>query len=220
MSASDRADVTGATYTFLVNGVAPAGNWTAQFAKGERVRLRFINGSSMSIFDIRIPGLAMTVVAADGLHVKPVETDEFRLAAAETLDVIVTPEDQAYTIFAQSIDRSGFARATLAPRAGMAAPVPALGRPTRLKMSDMGHGAHAGHEAHADHAGAAATHEGHADHAGHGEQATSTDVTRSIIAVEHPARRRSVDRHAGGCPVGEARRPWHRPADDRSAYLA
>lgn len=178
MSASDRADVTGATYTYLVNGIPPAGNWTAQFASGERVRLRFINGSSMSIFDIRIPGLAMTVVAADGQHVQPVATDEFRLAAAETLDVVVTPADQAYTIFAQSIDRSGFARATLAPAAGMVAAVPALDRPTRLKMSDMGHGAHSGHAEHVDHAGHA-----------HG---APDEVARAIVVVEHPATERGL----------------------------
>ena len=179
MSPSDRADVTGATYTYLVNGATPAGNWTAQFAPGERVRLRFINGSSMSIFDIRIPGLELTVVAADGLHVKPVATDEFRLAAAETLDVVVTPADQAYTIFAQSIDRSGFARATLSPRAGMTAPVPPLDRPTRLAMSDMGHGDHAAHgeaaSAHAEH-GTSPPAQDHSAHAGH-----------SMVVIEHPA---------------------------------
>jgi CopA family copper-resistance protein len=197
MSASDRADVTGATYTYLVNGVSPGGNWTAQFTPGERVRLRFINGSSMSIFDVRIPGLEMTVVAADGLHVKPVTIDEFRLAAAETLDVIVTPSDAAYTLFAQSIDRSGFARATLAPRVGMVAPVPSLDRPTRLRMSDMGHGAHGAHGG-ASTPGAPAgqgvdEHAGHgaSEHAGHAGSAVAAPASSSIITIEHPATERT-----------------------------
>lgn len=127
MTPTDMADVSGATYTFLTNGATPAGNWTGLFKPGERVRLRFINGSAMSYFDVRIPGLKMTVVAADGQDVRPVEVDEFRIAVAETYDVIVEPaEDRAYTIFSQAMDRSGYARATLAPRPGMQADVPAL----------------------------------------------------------------------------------------------
>jgi CopA family copper-resistance protein len=107
MAATDLADVTGATYTYLMNGTAPAGNWTGVFRPGEKVLLRFINGSAMSYFDVRIPGLKMTVVAADGQYVHPVSVDEFRIAAAETFDVIVEPAGQdAYTIFAQSIDRT------------------------------------------------------------------------------------------------------------------
>jgi FtsP/CotA-like multicopper oxidase with cupredoxin domain len=138
MNPTDLADVSGATYTYLVNGTAPAGNWTGLFRPGERVRLRLINGSSNSIFDLRIPGLRLTVVAADGQDVDPVVVDELRLSAAETYDVIVTPTDhRAYTIFAQSIDRSGYARATLAPRAGMQADVPALDPRPRLAMRDM-----------------------------------------------------------------------------------
>jgi CopA family copper-resistance protein len=145
MSPTDRADVTGQTYTYLINGNTPAGNWTGVFRPGERIRLRFINAGAMSYFDVRIPGLKMTVVAADGQYVQPVAVDEFRLATAETLDVIVTPEaDQAYTVFAQSMDRSGYARATLAPALGMQAAVPALDRPVSLTMADMGHGAMAG----------------------------------------------------------------------------
>ena len=145
MSPTDRADVTGQTYTYLINGNTPAGNWTGLFRPGERIRLRFINAGAMSYFDVRIPGLKMTVVAADGQYVQPVAVDEFRLATAETLDVIVTPEaDQAYTVFAQSMDRSGYARATLAPALGMQAAVPALDRPVSLTMADMGHGAMAG----------------------------------------------------------------------------
>ena len=138
MNPTDLADVGGATYTYLVNGVTPAGNWTGDFRPGERVRLRLINGSSNSIFDLRIPGLRMQVVAADGQDIVPVDVDELRLSAAETYDVIVTPtEDRAYTVFAQSIDRSGYARATLAPRPGMQAEVPALDPRPRLAMSDM-----------------------------------------------------------------------------------
>ncbi|MEP7313789.1 MAG: copper resistance system multicopper oxidase, partial [Pseudomonadota bacterium] len=135
MNPTDRADVTGHTYTYLMNGNTPAANWTGLFTRGERIRLRFINGSSMSYFDVRIPGLRMTVVAADGQHVHPVSIDEFRIGAAETLDVIVTPDaDAAYTVFAQSMDRTGFARGTLAPRAGMQAAVPLPDRRTLLTL--------------------------------------------------------------------------------------
>ncbi|EHK67418.1 copper resistance system multicopper oxidase [Achromobacter arsenitoxydans] len=139
MNPSDLADVSGSTYTFLTNGATPAGNWTGLFTPGERVRLRFINGSAMTYFDVRIPGLKMTVVAADGQDVRPVEIEEFRIGVAETYDVIVEPrEDRAYTIFSQAMDRSGYARATLAPRAGMQAEVPALDRVQLLGMMDMG----------------------------------------------------------------------------------
>lgn len=139
MNPTDLVDVSGYTYTYLMNGVAPANNWTALFNRGERVRLRFINGSAMSIFDVRIPGLKLTVVAADGQDIEPVSVDEFRIATAETYDVIVEPkDDSAYTIFAQSIDRSGYARGTLAPRAGMTAEVPPLDPRPLLTMSDMG----------------------------------------------------------------------------------
>ena len=141
MSAADLADVTGYTYTYLMNGRAPAGNWTGLFTPGEKVRLRFINGSAMSYFDVRIPGLKMTVVAADGLPVRPVSVDEFRIAVAETFDVIVEPSGQdAFTIFAQAMDRTGFAAGTLATRAGLAAPVPDLDPRPVLTMADMGHG--------------------------------------------------------------------------------
>jgi CopA family copper-resistance protein len=139
MDPSDLLDVSGATYTYLMNGEAPAGNWTGLFKRGERVRLRFINGSSMSFFDVRIPGLSMTVIAADGQDVEPVSVDEFRIGTAELYDVIVQPaEDRPYTIFAQAMDRSGFARGTLSPQPGLAAPVPSLDAPTRLQMRDMG----------------------------------------------------------------------------------
>jgi CopA family copper-resistance protein len=139
MDPTDLADVSGYTYTYLMNGVMPAGNWTGLFQRGEQVRLRFINGSSMSFFDVRIPGLPLRVVAADGQDVEPLTVDEFRIGAAEVLDVIVQPSaDRAYTIFAQSIDRSGFARGTLAPQPGMQADVPVMDPRPLLTMADIG----------------------------------------------------------------------------------
>ena len=138
MLPTDFSDVSGATFTYLMNGTAPAGNWTGLFRGGEKVRLRFINASATSIFDVRIPGLKMTVVSADGQDVDPVSVDEFRISVAETYDVIVEPSDErAYTVFAQSIDRTGYARGTLAPRPGMQAEVPELDQPQWLGMSDM-----------------------------------------------------------------------------------
>ena len=139
MDPTDFADVTSRAFSHLVNGQSPKANWTGVFRPGERVRLRFINAASMSIYDVHIPGLKMTVVQADGQDVQPVEVDEFRIAAAETYDVIVQPtDDRAYTIFAETNDRSGFTRATLAPRAGMTAEIPAR-RPRPLRtMDDMG----------------------------------------------------------------------------------
>ena len=142
MSPADILDVSGAAYTYLINGHPPAANWTALFRPHERVRLRFINGSSMSIFDVRIPNLPMTVVQADGNDVDPITVDEFRISVAETYDVIVQPHiDSAFTIFAQVEDRTGYARATLAPRPGMSAPVPAMDPRPKLTMVDMGMGA-------------------------------------------------------------------------------
>jgi CopA family copper-resistance protein len=138
MDPTDLADVSGDTYTYLMNGRTPDMNWTGLFKPGERIRLRFINGSSMSYFDVRIPGLKMTVVASDGLYVKPVSVDELRIAVAETFDVIVEPQAGAYTVFAQSMDRTGFARGTLTSAAGLSAPVPALDPRPLLSMADMG----------------------------------------------------------------------------------
>lgn len=139
MSPTDLADVSGYTYTYLMNGQAPDGNWTAIFQPGEKIRLRFINGSAMSYFDVRIPGLKMTVVAADGQPVEPVSIDEFRIAVAETYDVLVEPTtEQAYTIFAQSMDRTGYARGTLAVQHGLSAAVPALDPRPLISMADMG----------------------------------------------------------------------------------
>jgi len=139
MNPTDISDVTGSTYTYLANGVAPSGNWTAAFAPGERVLLRFINGSANSFFDVRIPGLEMRVVEVSGQWVEPVDTAEFRIATAETYAVLVQPrEDRAYAIVAEAMDRSGFARATLAPRAGMEAPLPRRRARPVLTMADMG----------------------------------------------------------------------------------
>lgn len=138
MSPTDLADV---RYdAFLVNGQTNEQNWTGLFKAGERVRLRFINASAMSMYDVRIPGLQMTVIQADGQYIEPVTVDEFRFAVAETYDVIVTPQaDQAYTIAAESIDRTGFALGTLAPRAGMKGLVPDHRPRSLLTMADMGH---------------------------------------------------------------------------------
>ena len=141
MSETDISDVTGYTYTFLMNGETPAEGWKGLFKKGEKVRLRIINGSAMTFFDVRIPGLKMTVVAADGQYVQPVSVDEFRIGIAETYDVIVEPSDeQAYTLFAQAIDRSGYARGTLAPDLAMTAEVPPLDPVPILTHQDMGMG--------------------------------------------------------------------------------
>jgi CopA family copper-resistance protein len=139
MSPTDIADVTSATYTYLMNGNPPDANWTALFKPGERVRLRFINASAMTLFDVRIPGLPMTVVQADGNCVQPVTVDEMRLGVAETYDVIVQPqEDQAYTIFAQPESRGSYARGTLAPQMGMTAAIPPMDPFPLRTMADMG----------------------------------------------------------------------------------
>ena len=150
MDPTDVSDVTGSTYSYLVNGHGPRDNWTALFTPGERVRLRVVNASAMTTFNVRIPGLKLTIVQADGLNVRPVQVDEFQIAVAETYDVIVEPsDDRAYTLVGESVDRSGMARATLAPRAGMAAAVPPLRKRPIATMKDMGmggmdHGAMAG----------------------------------------------------------------------------
>ncbi len=139
MDPTDFLDVTGREYTYLMNGLSPEANWTGLFRPGERVRLRFINSGSMTFFDVRIPGLKLTVVQADGQNVHPVEVDEFRMGPAETYDVVVMPAaERAYTVFAEALDRSGYARGTLAPRSGMSAEVPTR-RPRPLRtMEEMG----------------------------------------------------------------------------------
>ena len=139
MDPTDISDVTGSTYSFLVNGHGTAENWTGLFTPGERVRLRIINASAMTNFNVRLPGLPMTVVQCDGQHVQPVETDEFQIGVAETYDVVIRPnEARAYGLIAEAIDRSGLVRATLAPRTGMIAEVPELRQRPLLGMKDMG----------------------------------------------------------------------------------
>ena len=158
MTPTDISDVNANTYTYLLNGTTALGNWTGLFKPGEKVRLRFINGSAMTYFDVRIPGLKMTVVAADGQPVHPVSVDEFRIAVAETFDVIVEPTGQdAFSIFAQDMGRTGYVSGTLAVRHGLRAPVPALDPRPILSMADMGHG----NMAHA------AMDHGSMDHSGH-----------------------------------------------------
>jgi CopA family copper-resistance protein len=207
MNPTDMIDVSGYAYTYLMNGVAPANNWTGLFSRGERVRLRFINGSAMSIFDVRIPGLKLTVVAADGQDVEPVTVDEFRIATAETYDVIVEPgDDRAYTIFAQSIDRSGYARGTLAPHAGMTAEIPSLDPRPLLTMGDMGmaHGAggHGGDHTAMDPAASdgAARAQDATDHAamGHGAAAPGVPALTHAPAERGPAVDMRVDRASTG----------------------
>ena len=144
MDPADIADVTGSTYTFTINGHGPFDNWTGLFRPGERVRLRIINAASQTNFNVRIPDLPMTVMAADGQNVRPVTVDEFQIGVAETFDVIVVPGNRAYSFVSESIDRSGLGRATLAPRSGMSAPVPPI-RPRPLtNMMDMGIGGMSG----------------------------------------------------------------------------
>jgi CopA family copper-resistance protein len=139
MMPTDIADITGAAYTYLMNGLHPAGNWTGHYKPGERVRLRFINGSAMSYFNVRIPGLPMTVIAADGQSVHPVDTDEFQIGVAETYDVVVEPhQEKAYTVMAESMDRSGYAAGTLATHPDFRAEVPPLRQRPLLSMIDMG----------------------------------------------------------------------------------
>ena len=140
MTPTDIADVTGSTYTYLINGHAPEDSLEYLFSPGERVRLRIINGSAMSFFNIRIPGVRMSVVQADGKNVRPIEVDEFQIGTAETYDIVVEPTAEAHTVVAEAMDRSGMAVATLTSRAGARAPVPSLRDPVLLTMTDMGHG--------------------------------------------------------------------------------
>ncbi|HET6398213.1 MAG TPA: copper resistance system multicopper oxidase, partial [Candidatus Thermoplasmatota archaeon] len=163
MDPTDISDITGAAFEFLVNGHGPADNWTGLFTPGERVRLRVINAAAQTIFNVRIPGLKLTVVSADGQDVRPVEVDEFQIGNAETYDIIVTPaEDRAYTLVSEAVDRSGMGRATLAPRPGMTAPVPPLRARPLATMKDMGMDMSAG---------------GAGGHAGHGPAAHGVDHT-------------------------------------------
>jgi CopA family copper-resistance protein len=236
MNPTDLADVSGYTYTYLLNGVTPAGNWTGLFKPGERVRLRVINGSAMSYFDVRIPGLQMTVVAADGQHVHPVTVDEFRIATAETYDVIVEPKGQdAFTIFAQSMDRTGFAAGTLAVREGLRAEVPNLDSRAQLTMADMGHSG-MGHDmsamSEAKAAGAAAPpagdpHAGHAPpstttaadpHAGHQKPAQVPATPDPHAGHQMPAQPKA-DPHAGRDMSAMSGGMQHHPASEKGNPL-
>jgi CopA family copper-resistance protein len=151
MDPTDISDVTAAAYTYLINGHSPAENWTGLFRPGERVRLRIVNAAAQTIFNLRIPGLKLLAVATDGIDVRPVEVDELQIGNAETYDLIVIPEDRAYTFVAEGIDRSGMGVATLAPRADMRAEVPALRERPTLTMMDMGMGGMAHGGGHAGH---------------------------------------------------------------------
>ena len=159
MMPTDIADVTGSTYTYLINGHAPEDSLEYLFSPGERVRLRIINGSAMSFFNIRIPGVRMRVVQADGKNVRPIEVDEFQIGTAETYDIVVEPTAEAHTVVAEAMDRSGMAVATLTSRAGARAPVPSLRDPVLLSMKDMGHGG-------MDHSGGGHSNMGHAPSTG------------------------------------------------------
>ena len=190
MNPTDLSDVSGHTYTYLMNGTTPAGNWNGLFRPGEKIRLRFINGSSSTIFDVRIPGLKMTVIAADGQDVDPVAVDEFRISVAETYDVIVEPQDaRAYTLFAQSIDRSGYARGTLAPRPGMEAAVPAMDPRIWLDMRDMMGAMSMGGAGHGGIAAIKGMEGGHdasmPSHAAMGHDAMPSMATTTVPQVRH-----------------------------------
>ena len=187
MDPTDFADVTGSTFTFLMNGVPPTANWTALFRPGERVRLRFINAAAMTFYDVRIPGLTMTVIQADGQNVQPVAVEEFRFGPAETYDVIVQPnDDQAYTIFAETMDRSGYARGTLAPRSAMEGEIPERRvRPIRT-MKDMGMMDHASdHTTHSVESLAPVHHGPTSGHDGEHKKATHEASMEGARLVKH-----------------------------------
>jgi CopA family copper-resistance protein len=206
MDPTDISDVTGSTYTFMVNGHPPAAIWTALFTPGERVRLRIINASAMTTFDVRIPGLDLEIVQADGTDIQPVTVEEFRIGVAETYDLIVTPQaDTAYTFFAQAQDRSGYARATIAPREGMSAPIPQMDPHPLRTMADMGmdHGAMPGMDhGTADHVAA----EHGAVPSGEGYQMPAMDHG----TMDHPTMNHSATDHGamhpGMMPISAAMR--------------
>ena len=205
MTPSDLSDVNGHTYTYLMNGVTPGGNWTGLFRPGEKVLLRLINAGNMTYFDIRIPGLKMTVVAADGQYIHPVTVDELRIAAAETYDVIIEPSGQdAFTLFAQDMGRTGYARGTLAVRPGLEAPIPALDPRPLLTMADMGHDM-----AGMDHGSGAA---GSMDHAAMGHAAAG-HAAAGHAGMDHAAMGHGGMDHAGmthgggGHPASERGNP-------------
>ena len=205
MSPTDLADLSADVLTYLMNGTTPAGNWTGLFRPGERVRLRFVNGAANTFYDVRIPGLKMTVMQADGQNVEPVTVDEFRFGPGQTYDVVVQPKDDAYTVFAQSMDRTGYARGTLAVREGLTAPVPALDPVHWLTMTDMmgdmggmDHGA-MGHGAmNHDAAGSAAMNHGGMNHGGmnHG-------------AMNHGGMSHAAMGHGSAAPAGASKTVRH-----------
>lgn len=195
MSPTDLSDLSAQTLTYLMNGTTPAGNWTGLFTPGERVRLRFINGAGNTFYDVRIPGLKLTVVQTDGVDVHPVTVDEFRFGPGETYDVIVTPKNDAYTVFAQTMDRTGYARGTLATQNGLEAPVPQVDKIQWLSMGDMmgsmsneGHGGppasaseHAGHGSmQMDHSMHGQMNHGAMDHSMHGGMMGHADHTNPL----------------------------------------
>ena len=183
MNPTDLADLSSAVLSCLVNGTPPAGNWTGLFQPGERVRLRFINGAGNTFYDVRIPGLKLTVVQADGQDVEPVTVDEFRFGPGQTCDVLVQPKDDAYTVFAQTMDRTGYARATLAARAGLSAPVPELDPAPWLTMADMMGGMNHTQMGSMSHGGM--NHGGMAmDHSAHGAMSTNP-LARPSQKVRH-----------------------------------
>ncbi|KGM50848.1 copper oxidase [Lysobacter concretionis Ko07 = DSM 16239] len=206
MTPSDISDINGHTYTFLMNGTAPAGNWTGLFKPGEKILLRFINGSAMTYFDVRIPGLKMTVVAADGQYIHPVTVDEFRIAVAETFDVLVEPAGaDAFAIFAQDMGRTGYARGTLAVRQGLQPPVPPLDPRPLLTMDDMGHGG-MGHGG-MDHGG---MNHGAMDHSSMGHGSTSQAGTDHAAMGHAGHDMQAMDHSAGGMqqhPASETGNP-------------
>jgi CopA family copper-resistance protein len=212
MSDTDVSDVTGYTYTYLMNGVTPDQGWLGLFKPGEKVRLRIINGAAMSIFDVRIPGLKMTVVAADGQNIQPLKVDEFRIAVAETYDVIVEPEaDHAYTLFAQSIDRTGYARGTLTTNADLRADIPAMDAAPNLghldmgmTMSSMDHSGHDASKQEQDHTGPM-DHNTHdmkktkgMDHSNHDMEAMDMEAMKGMDHSHHDMSNHKMDQMEAG----------------------
>ena len=200
MDPTDVSDVT--DYTFLVNGRDPEQNWTASFRAGERVRLRLINGSAMTFFDVRIPGLPLEIVSADGQEVQPITVDEIRIAVGETYDVIVTPpRERAYTLFAAAMDRTGYARGTLAPYPGAEAEIPPMPPRQVLTIASLGpahaHGSHGGHGSHGDHATGSPK-----------EKKRHTDATHRDETDEETGRRvLSYADLRGVVPIADQRKP-------------
>ena len=183
MNPTDISDVTAATYTYLINGSSSADNWTGNYLPGERIRLRFINAGAMTLFNVRIPGLPMTVVQADGLDVQPVETDEFQIGTAETYDVVIEPGAGTYALIAESIDRSGQVRGTLSTEPQAIAPLPPLRQRPTLTMKDMAHGADltaSGHSAHHHHDHQPATAQQHDHPAGPGVAALAANPSNRL----------------------------------------